>query len=150
MGTHLFVVERQLTLDVRSLPRVVVGTKYNGYLTGTEWNAWIAGADWNAHFPAEQVAGLLVSPDRQSDFHIPAVSIPGGQEVRGILIKDADLIFPFGLLMIALRFILRSILAISGHVQVDPDSAHKEEDEHPDGLRGDDEPAHSAAPEGEG
>ena len=72
------------------------------------------------------------------------MSIPGGQEVRGLLIKDADLVFPFGLLMIALRFILRSLLAISGHVEVDPDSAHKEEDEHPDGLRSDDEPAHSA------
>jgi TRAP-type C4-dicarboxylate transport system permease small subunit len=149
MGTDFFVITRQLTLDVRSLPRVIVGTKYNGYLTGAQWNAWVAHGDWTAHFPADQVQGLLAPADRPDDFHIPAVSIPGGQEVRGLLIKDADLIFPFGLLMIALRFILRSLLAISGHVEVDPDSAHKEDDEHPDGLRADDEPAHSAAAKGE-
>jgi TRAP-type C4-dicarboxylate transport system permease small subunit len=142
MGTDAFVIGRQLSLDVGSFPRVVTGTKYNGYLTGAEWNTWVNDAAWTSHFPAEQVAGLLAPADRPKEFHIPAVSIPGGQEVRGLLIKDADLIFPFGLLMIALRFILRSLLALSGHVQVDPDSAHREEDEHPDGLRGDDEPAH--------
>jgi len=149
MSTDWFVIRRQLTLDVRSFPRVIVGTKYNGYLTGAEWNTWVADGDWTAHFPAEQVTGLLAPADRPNEFHIPAVSIPGGQEVRGLLIKDADLVFPFGLLMIALRFILRSLLAVSGHVQVDPDSAHKEEDEHKDGLRADDEPPHSIA-EGEG
>ena len=144
MGTDWFVIRRQFSLDLRSFPRVVAGTKYNGYLTGAEWNTWVNEGDWTSHFPAEQVNGLLSPLDKPQEFHIPAVSIPGGQEVRGLLIKDADLIFPFGLLMIALRFILRSLLAISGHVQVDPDSAHKEEDEHPDGLRSDDEPAHSA------
>ena len=149
MGTHAFVITRQLTLDVKSLPHVIAGTKYNGYLTNAEWNTWVADGDWTAHFPAEQIQGLLAPADRPNDFHIPAVSIPGGQEVRGLLIKDADLIFPFGLLMIALRFILRSLLAISGHVEVDPDSAHKEDDEHPDGLRSDEEPAHSAGTEGE-
>jgi TRAP-type C4-dicarboxylate transport system permease small subunit len=143
MRTDAFVVGRQLSLDVRSVPHVIGGTKYNGYLTATEWNDWVKGADWSAHFPAEQVTGLLAPTDRPGETHIPAVSIPGGQEVRGLLIKEADLIFPFGLLMIALRFILRSLLAISGHVQVDPDSAHREEDEHPDGLRSDDEPPHS-------
>jgi TRAP-type C4-dicarboxylate transport system permease small subunit len=148
MGTDWFVIRRQLTLDLQSFPRVIAGTKYNGYLTGAEWNTWVQGGDWTAHFPAEQVAGLLAPAERPNEFHIPAVSIPGGQEVRGLLIKDADLVFPFGLLMIALRFILRSLLAISGHVEVDPDSAHKEDDEHKDGLRADDEPPHSIA-EGE-
>jgi hypothetical protein len=32
--------------------------------------------------------------------------------------------------MIALRFILRALLAISGHVRVDPDAAHEEDDVH--------------------
>ena len=143
MGTDAFVIGRQLSLDLKSFPRVIFGTKYNGYLTGAEWNTWVNEGSWTSHFPAEQVTGLLAPADRASEFHTPAVSIPGGQEVRGLLIKDADLIFPFGLLMIALRFILRSALALSGHVEVDPDSAHREEDEHPDGLRSDEEPAHS-------
>ncbi len=146
MSTDWFVIRRQVSLDLGSFPRVVTGTKYNGYLTGAEWNAWVADGDWGSHFPAEQVQGLLAPADRPKEFHIPAVSIPGGVEVRGLLIKDADLVFPFGLLMIALRFLLRSLLAVSGHVQVDPDSAHREEDEHPDGLRSDAEPPHSVDP----
>jgi TRAP-type C4-dicarboxylate transport system permease small subunit len=146
VGTDLFVVGRQMSLDVSSLPRVIAGTKYNGFMTNAEWNTWVSGGDWASHFPAEQVAGLLVPNDRPGEFHIPAVSIPGGQEVRGLLIKEADLVFPFGLLMIALRFLLRSALAISGHIEVDPDSAHREEDEHPDGLRSDEEPPHSLEP----
>ncbi len=79
---------------------------------------------------------------------MPAVSIPGGQEVRGLLIKDADLIFPFGLLMIALRFILRCLLALSGQVAVDPDVAHSEDGSRGDGT-GDEGPERPAqAPEG--
>jgi TRAP-type C4-dicarboxylate transport system permease small subunit len=127
MGTDLFIIGRQLSLDVHSFPRVLVGQKYNGYLTGREWNAWVDSAAWADHFP--QVEGLKVTPERLDATHIPAVSIPGGQEVRGLLIKDADLVFPFGLLMIALRFLLRAVLAISGHVQVDPDMAHGEDPE---------------------
>ena len=146
LGIDWFVIRRQMSLDLRSFPRVITGTKYNGYLSNADWNTWVAGGDWDAHFPAEQVAGLMAPTDRPNEMHIPAVSIPGGQEVRGLLIKDADLIFPFGLLMIALRFLLRSLLALSGHVEVDPDSAHKEDDEHPDGLRRDDEPPHSVDP----
>jgi len=146
IGTDLFIVRRQASLDLRTWPRVLTGTNYNGYLTGAEWNAWVSEGDWASHFTPEQVAGLMVPVDRPKDFHLPAVSIPGGQEVRGLLIKEADLIFPFGLLMIALRFILRSLLALSGQIQVDPDSAHKEEDAHPDGLRADDEPPHSVEP----
>jgi TRAP-type C4-dicarboxylate transport system permease small subunit len=145
MGTDWFIIRRQLSLDVGSFPRVVAGTKYNGYLSAAQWNTWVSSGDWSAHFPAEQAAGLLAPTDRPSEPHTPAVSIPGGQEVRGLLIKDADLIFPFGLLMIALRFLLRSLLAISGHVEVDPDSAHKEEDEHKDGLRDDEAAPHTAA-----
>jgi len=148
MGTDWFVVRRQLALDLRSFPRVVMGTKYNGYLSNAEWNTWVADGDWAGHFPADQVGGLLAPTERPAELHIPAVSIPGGQEVRGLLIKDADLVFPFGLLMIALRFILRSLLALSGHIEVDPDSAHKEEDAHADGLRSDEEPPHSVDPLG--
>jgi TRAP-type C4-dicarboxylate transport system permease small subunit len=149
MGTDWFVVGRQLSLDLRSLPRVVAGTNYYGYLTASDWNAWVDGGDWAAHFPAEQVKGLRAPVDRPSDPHIPAVSIPGGQEVRGLLIKEADLIFPFGLLMIALRFILRSLLAISGQIEVDPDSAHKQEGESEGkGNEGDAPPPAAAVEEG--
>ena len=37
--------------------------------------------------------------------------------------------FVFGnrMLVLALRFLLRALLALSGHIEVDPDAAHKEE-----------------------
>jgi hypothetical protein len=120
---------------VRTFPRVIFGTKYNGYLTNGEWNDWVKDADWGDHFPADAAADLLTPPERANDKHIPAVTIPGGEEVRGILTKDADFVFPFGLVMIALRFLLRALLVLAGHVRVDPDLAHEEEEveeSHPD------------------
>ena len=56
---------------------------------------------------------------------LPIVNIPGtGEDTNGLLRRDADFIFPFGLLMIALRFLIRSILAIAGYIKVDPDAVH--------------------------
>jgi hypothetical protein len=135
MGTDLFLVGRQLSLDGRTFPRVVVGTRYNEYLTNGDWNSWLKGADWGAHFPSDAVAGLFAPDGREEEKHLPAISVPGGEEVRGLLIKDADFVFPFGLLMIACRFLLRALLVVSGHVRVDPDLAHEEdevEESHPD------------------
>jgi TRAP-type C4-dicarboxylate transport system permease small subunit len=135
MATDLFLVGRQFSLDLRTFPRVVVGTKYNEFLSNAEWNTWVSDGDWAARFPSEAVAGLLTPPDHAEDKHIPAVSIPGGEEVRGLLTKDADLVFPFGLFMIAMRFLLRALLVLAGHIRVDPDLAHEEdevEESHPD------------------
>ena len=42
---------------------------------------------------------------------------------RGELINAANLVFPIGLFIIALRFLLRSLLALSGHVSVDPEDS---------------------------
>jgi hypothetical protein len=133
MRTDLFLVGRQLSLDARTLPRVVVGIRYNQYLTSAGWNAWVRGADWGAHFPPEAAVGLMApeGPDDADpgETRLPAVSIPGGEEVRGLLVKDADFVFPFGLLMIAGRFLLRALLVVAGYVSVDPDLAHEEDDE---------------------
>jgi TRAP-type C4-dicarboxylate transport system permease small subunit len=135
MRTDLFLVGRQVSLDLSTLPRVIAGTKYSDYFTAGDWNAWVSSADWAAHFPPDAVRGLLTPEDRAADKHLPAVSIPGGDEARGLLIKDADFVFPFGLLMIAFRFLLRAVLVLAGHIRVDPDLAHEEdevEESHPD------------------
>jgi hypothetical protein len=126
VGTDLFLAGRQLSLDARTLPRVLLATRYDAYLEGAEWNAWVNGADWAAHFPAEAVLGLLTPEDRAEEKHLPAVSVPGGEEIHGLLIRDADFVFPFGLLMIAFRFLLRALLALTGQVRVDPNLAHEE------------------------
>ena len=115
-------------LVAKSFPRVVSGEKYNEYLHAKDWNAWLGEAPWATHYPAAEVAGLRV-PEDSSETRLPIISIPGSAEnVPGLLTRELNFIFPFGLLMIGLRFILRSLLAISGQIIVDPDAAHGEED----------------------
>jgi TRAP-type C4-dicarboxylate transport system permease small subunit len=136
MSDDFFMMGRQISLDLRSLPRVLVGTKYDGWMKAKEWNDWLKGADWAAHYKPEDVQNLVLPEDQPDAVRTPAVNVPGGMEqARGMLIKDLNFVFPFGLLMIAFRFILRSLLAISGHIRVDPDAAHEEdevEESHPD------------------
>jgi TRAP-type C4-dicarboxylate transport system permease small subunit len=131
VGRDLFMLRRQLGLDLRSFPRVAFGADYNRIFTNGQWNAWIKDGDWEAHFDKEEVGRLYLPEEMANEFHTPVISVPGGGEgARGLLIRDFDFIFPFGLLMIAFRFLLRSVLAISGHVKVDPDAMHVEDDVH--------------------
>ena len=128
MGRDFFLLRRQISLDVKSFPKVLAGEKYNEYLHAKDWNAWLGEAPWAAHYPAAEVAGLNV-PEDSTETRLPIISIPGSAEnVPGLLTRELNFIFPFGLLMIGLRFILRSLLAISGQIIVDPDAAHGEED----------------------
>jgi TRAP-type C4-dicarboxylate transport system permease small subunit len=129
VGNDFFLLGRQLSLDLKTFPRVLAGTKYDGWMKATEWNDWLKGADWGAHFKQEDVNNLLLPTDQPDAVRTPAVNVPGGMEqAHGLVIRDLNFVFPFGLLMIALRFILRSLLAVSGFVRVDPDAAHEEEE----------------------
>lgn len=128
IGRDFFLLRRQFSLDLKSFPKVLAGEKYNEYMYGKDWNAWLAEAPWATHYPAADVANLKVAED-STETRLPIISIPGSAEnVPGLLIRELNFIFPFGLLMIGLRFILRSLLAISGQIVVDPDAAHGEED----------------------
>jgi hypothetical protein len=44
-----------------------------------------------------------------------------------MLVHDLSLVFPFGFLVLGLRFLLRALLALTGHLEIDPDAAHKED-----------------------
>jgi uncharacterized membrane protein (UPF0136 family) len=126
---NLFLARRQLALDLRSFPKVISGTPYAKWLSATEWNEWVREGGWNEHFSAEDVKALELPADYK-EFRQPAVtSVPGGVErVHMLLVPLLNMVFPFGLLVIAIRFIIRSILAITGWVKVDPDAAHSDED----------------------
>lgn len=129
MRNDLFLVGRQISLDVRTLPKVIMGTRYSDYLTAGDWNAWLDGADWGAHFAKDDVEALKMQTDPPGQTHLPIVSIPGSPEnVPGMLVKELDFVFPLGLLAIALRFLLRSLLVIAGVYTVDPDAVHGEEE----------------------
>jgi TRAP-type C4-dicarboxylate transport system permease small subunit len=129
IGKDLFLLGRQISLDFKTIPKVLTGQKYNEYFGAKDWNAWVDGSAWQDHYPADAVAGLKMPDTEPQQTRLPIITIPGSAEnVPELLVKDLNFIFPFGLFMIALRFILRSLLALSGHVRVDPDAAHGEED----------------------
>jgi hypothetical protein len=129
-----FLGWRQITLDVRSLPKVMTGQPYGKWLTPHEWNEWLRGGGWEKHFKAEDVKAFELPEDGSIDYRNPSVTaIPGGTEpIPKLLVPLMNLVFSFGLLVIGIRFLLRSLLAISGWVKVDPAAAH-----------GDDELAHA-------
>jgi hypothetical protein len=140
MRTDLFLLGRQMSLDMKTLPIVLSGKKYNEYLKASEWNAWMRGADWKAHFAAEEVDGQIMDESQPDATRLPIINVPGsGEDTNGLLIRDLNLVFPFGLLMIALRFVLRSLLAIGGAVRVDPDVAHGSGGEAHEGAKEEDE-----------
>ena len=133
-GRNFFLAGRQISLDLRSLPKVLGGTPYNQWMTPREWNEWLRGGNWESRFAAEDVKAFELPEDGSVEFRNPSVTaIPGGTEaIPKLLVPLLNLVFSFGLLVIGIRFILRSLLAISGWVKVDPAAAH-----------GDDELAHA-------
>ena len=128
-GRDLFLARRQMSLDLRTLPRVVAGRPYSQWLTAKEWNEWLRDGGWEKHFPAADVKAMEL-PEDSAELRTPAVtSMPGGTEpILKLLVREVNFVFAFGLLVIGLRFILRSILAIAGWVKVDPNAAHGDEE----------------------
>jgi hypothetical protein len=128
-GRNLFLAGRQLSLDLRTFPKVLGGTPYGRSMTPKEWNEWLRDGGWTPRFKAEDVKGFELPEDGSIEFRNPAVTaIPGGTEaIPKILVPLANMIFAFGLLAVALRFVLRSLLALAGWVKVDPDAAHGDE-----------------------
>jgi tripartite ATP-independent transporter DctQ subunit len=127
LSGDFFLLRRQITLDFRSTPRVIVGTPYDQWMSASDWNEWLDDGDWSAHYDKSAVDALRADP-AVSPTHTPAVVVPGtGEDARGILIRELNFVFPFGLMVIALKFLLRVLLALSGRINVDPNAAHAEE-----------------------
>jgi hypothetical protein len=127
-ASDFFILGRQASLDVRSLPHVLAGTSYETWMTASAWNDWLDGADWVSHFDKAAVDAQKMDASAPGATHIPAVEVPGsGGSARGLLVRELDLIFPFGLLMIALKFLLRIAILLSGNIRLDA-AAEPEED----------------------
>lgn len=123
---QFFVLRKQISIDFRVGPRVFTGTKYAEALSGAEWNAHLREGGYEAWFPKEQVDSLYVKDEAKPVS--PSVIVPGKSQ-RGLLVESLNLLFPFGFLMMGLKFLLRIVLVFSGHVVVDPDAAHREDDD---------------------
>jgi TRAP-type C4-dicarboxylate transport system permease small subunit len=117
MGEDWFIVRKQIALDLKSVPHVIFrGQTYSDWLTGKEWNAWLDDNGFVERYGKEGTDGIRIPDD---ETRAPLVVIPGRGEPRGELISAAYLVFPIGLTIIALRFILRGLLVLSGHVSVE-------------------------------
>lgn len=124
MEDHLGLAWHQAGLDLRSMPRVLVGIPYDGWMSAEAWNTWVDDAFGDDH-PKDELQNLYAPAS--SGHHLPLVVSPKGESTRGILVHDLSLVFPFGLLVIGLRFLIRALLTLSGHISVDPDEAHRED-----------------------
>jgi len=145
----LFLFGRQVSLDARTAPHVVRGEPYGTWLTAHDWNQWLHNASWVLHFDKSDVDAMQM-PEDEPATRTPAVTaIPGaGERVFQLLVRECNFIVAFGLGLIGLRFILRSLLAIAGKITIDPNAAHSDDDlehlhsatEHPDLLAAIDRP----------
>jgi hypothetical protein len=137
IGENFFIARKQIALDFKSLPHVLKGERYSEWMSAAEWNAWVDSAGFVERYGEEKTALLKVADDVN---RAPIVLIPEKGEPRGELAKAANLVFPIGLFIIALRFILLALLALSGHKNIDPEAAHemgiggfKKTDDEPEG-----------------
>ncbi|MCB9588429.1 MAG: TRAP transporter small permease subunit [Polyangiaceae bacterium] len=118
LGENFFIARKQLGLDFKTLPHVLKGENYSRYLSGKEWNEWLQDSGMAEHYGEEAIAGIRVPDDAT---RAPIVVIPGKGEPRGELISTANLVFPIGLFIISLRFILLTLLVLSGHRTTEPE-----------------------------
>jgi TRAP-type C4-dicarboxylate transport system permease small subunit len=129
VGSDFFLLGRQASLDLGSWPTVLAGKPYDKWLTAAEWNTWLDGADWKSHFKPVAVDALHMDASQPTATRMPQVAVPGtGEQARGLLVRELDFVFPFGLLVIALKFALRIALILTGGVKIDLDSAHADEE----------------------
>lgn len=127
IGQHAFLTRKQIGLDLRTLPHVVAGDRYDRWMSPAEWNAWVKDAGFESYYSPEDVKTILVLEEPTEPPHPPFVIAPDGTTSRGALVHDLNLVFPFGLFVIGLRFLLRALLAMSRHINLDPDAAHRDE-----------------------
>jgi hypothetical protein len=100
---------------------VLKGERYDGWLHGAEWNTWLADSGWENYYSKEEIAAVTMPADAATDLHPPLVVGPTGHNPRGLITRDLHLIFPFGLLMIGLRFVVRVLLVLLGQAEAESD-----------------------------
>lgn len=120
LGENFFIARKQLSLDLKATPHVLKGERYAEWFRGEEWNQWLDDSGYAERYGLEAQNSLKITAD---DTRAPIVIIPGRGEPRGELISAANLVYPFGFIVIAVRFIIRSLLAMAGWVSVDPDDS---------------------------
>ncbi len=116
VGNDLFVLRKQMGLDLSAMPHVVAGGQWDDptRMNGRQWNAFIEDGGFRDHYTKEEVDNLLATPEALEASRIPMVVTPEGSP-RGLLLRTMHLMFTIGFGIIGLRFILRMLLVIGGY-----------------------------------
>ena len=120
-GRHLFLLRKQIALDWMTSGHVLRGERYDGWLRGAEWNAWLAEGGWDAYYSRDELEAVTMPEGAGAELHPPLVVGPTGHNPRGLITRDLHLIFPFGLFMIGLRFVVRVVLVLLGRASAESD-----------------------------
>jgi len=129
LGHQFFVWRKQAGFDLGAMPNVLTGKRWNAEdrMNGRQWNDWLAANGFDERYGKEKVDRIrAVESDLDMPRH-PFVVVPEG-EARGMLLRGMDLIFPLGFLMIGLRFLLRALLLIAGHINVKIEAEDDDDD----------------------
>jgi hypothetical protein len=130
---HRFVFYKQLGLDMRTMPDVVLsGVRWDAptRMNGRQWNAWLADADFSKQFTPEELASMRAPPLMEDEPRVPIIVLPD-ESSKGALEHDLNLIWPLGLFWMGVRVLLRALLVASGHASVEPDADEPDEDDVP-------------------
>jgi tripartite ATP-independent transporter DctM subunit len=102
VGRHFFFFRRQVAMDLRMLPKVLSGEKWDEVCTGETWNAWLDAGAWSDWTTPDVVQSMREEPAAKRSPLIVTLR----ESPRGLLARSLNLIVPLGLLWIALRFLL--------------------------------------------
>jgi len=121
-GRHLFLLRKQVSLDMKTASHVFAGERYDSWLHGGDWNMWVKDGDWDEYFTPQQVDAIILPEAAATELHPPLVIVPSGGNSRGLLTRDLHLIFPFGLFIIGIRFLVRALLLAIGRIDLEAEA----------------------------
>ncbi len=130
VSQDLFLFRRQFGFDLSSTPHVIGGGKWDDdtRLNGRQWNEYLESSGYRDYFSSEQVDALKAPPDALDDSRLALAIGPEGQP-RNLLIRTMNLTFALGFLFMGFRFLLRMLLVLSGHADIDAESDYDPEDD---------------------
>jgi len=130
MSEDMFLFRRQIGFDLSATPHVLSGGTWDDEkrMNGHAWNAYLESTGYRDTFTKEQVDALMAPPEALEESRLPMAIGPDGQP-RNLLIRTMNLTFAVGFLFMAFRFLLRMLLVLSRHADIDADSEYDPEDD---------------------
>ncbi len=124
VSQDLFLYRKQIGFDLDATSHVLGGGKWDdeSRLNGRQWNEFLDSSGYSDYFTTEQIEALRARPDSLEGSRLALAIGPDGQP-RNQLIRTMNLTFTVGFLVMALRFLLRLLLVVTGHQRIDEEEA---------------------------